>query len=155
MHHIKWYARRANFVFAAIAATAAQFGQISLFNDSTIGHILRLRWWSVAFPTTNNVYATIVAGSVGTKLNSSARIYSGEPAGAGSSYATSTATTPTPGLLVAQEQWFAQAVSDLPLFYLTPGYSLVFTGNLVNTVLQGSWIYEDLEMSMLEECELV
>jgi hypothetical protein len=138
---------------ATVAALAANFGSIALFNDSTAGHILRVDNWLVnAGAATATGF--FIQGSLSTLVARGLPLFTGEQAQAGSIYTQQDVNAPPFGVLITAGGTATQSPELTPWFYLRPGYSLVFKTSAVNLALSVSWWWEDLTMDMLEDQEL-
>src|SRR5216684_3750740 len=78
MGQIKLYGRRTVSQFTSGNPTAAQYSHISVYNDSTIGHILRVRSYSVAPGAGAYVLGFLNQGSLGTLVAAGIPIFAGE-----------------------------------------------------------------------------
>ncbi|SRR5216684_3749173 len=154
MGQIKLYGRRTVSQFTSGNPTAAQYSHISVYNDSTIGHILRVRSYSVAPGAGAYVLGFLNQGSLGTLVAAGIPIFAGEGTLAGSLYSGSNTTQPTTGQLLGQLSSSTIYPIDFPLAYLRPGWSWVMQCRTVNTAMNGSILWEDLTPEMLHADEL-
>lgn len=138
-----------------MAALAANFGFVSLFNDSTIGHILRVRHFLVYVGLAANAVAFFNRGAVGLQVSPGIPLFSGEQQPAGSIWSGTNVTAPPFGMILGSQNSNTVASLELPWFYIRPGFALVIKSDTVNLGIMASLAWEDLEMSMLDECELV
>lgn len=138
---------------AFLANLAANYNSVGLYNDSTIGHLLRVDNW-----LSNAVGGTIVGfiqqGALTTLVGRGINLFSGEQALAGVIYTQQDTNAPPLGIF-ANAAATAQSPELTPWFYLRPGYSLVFKTFSVNLNIIASFWWEDLEMSMLDPWELM
>jgi hypothetical protein len=123
---------------ATVAALAANFGSIALFNDSTIGHILRVDNWLVnAGAATATGF--FIQGALSTLVARGLSLFSGEQAQAGSIYTQQDVNAPPFGVIVNSGGTATQSPELTPWFYLRPGFSLVFKMGTVNLALAVSF----------------
>jgi hypothetical protein len=151
--HQKIHGRRLMGGSATVAALAANFNSVALFNDSTIGHILRVDNWLCNAGAANAI-AFFTSGPLSTLVARGLSLFSGEQAQAGSIYTAQDTNPPPFGVIVNSGGTATQSPELTPWFYLRPGFSLVIKGNTVNLALSVSLWWEDLTMDMLEDHEL-
>jgi hypothetical protein len=149
------YGRRLRGGGTNVAALAANYSFVSLYNDSTIGHILRVVEWMVDAGGTSDAVAFFIPLVTGTLVSSGIQLFSGEGLGAGSIYSGQTVVPPPFGVILSSQGVPTIGSRDMPWFYVRPGYSLVIKNDVVNTLLVASLWWEDLEPSMLDDCEAV
>jgi hypothetical protein len=136
------------------AAVGAQYSFVALYNNSTIGRILRVVEYLTGSGGTSNVVAFFAQGTVGSSQGAGVALFSGEQSGAGAIYAGSNATAPGFGINMNAAGSVTIGSRDMPWFYIRPGFSVVFKGDTVNQMVNATFWWEDLEMSMLNPYEL-
>lgn len=138
---------------ASVAALAANYSAVGLYNDSTIGHILRVDNWLV-----NSGAGTAVAflqqGALNTLVGRGMSLFSGEQAQAGVIYSQQDVNAPPMGVFATGGGTTTQSPELTPWFYLRPGYSLVVKTGAVNLALLVSLWWEDLTMDMIDHHEM-
>lgn len=150
-----WHGRRLRGGGTNVALLAANYGFAALYNDSNIGHILRVLYWLVGTGTAANAVAFFNQGTVGTLVGRGIALFSGEQDMAGQIYSGTNTTAPPFGLFVGAQGTVVSASTPTPWFYVRPGFSLVFKSDTVNLALNASFWWEDLEMSWLKPEELM
>ena len=150
-----YYGRRLRGGGTFTAGAAASFSFVALYNDSTIGHILRVMNYIVVAGG-EDATAFLATGTVGSLAGAGIALFAGEQQMAGAIYGGSDSNAPPFGLTVylTSGQVFGSPTFT-PWFYVRPGFSLVFKGTVANTTIRASFWWEDLEMSMLDPHELV
>lgn len=148
------YGRRLRGGGTSVAALAANYGFVALYNDSTIGHILRVIEYIVATGPAATAIATLSPGAPGSLVGAGIALFAGEQQMAGSIYSGTTVVASPFGVLLNAAATTIMGSRDMPWFYIRPGFSLVIKSDTINTLLVASLWWEDLEMSMLNDCEL-
>jgi len=138
---------------AALSALAANYSSIALYNDSTIGHILRVDNW-IANAAAGTAIGFFIQGALSTLVGRGLSLFAGEQAQAGSIYTQQDTNAPPFGVIVNSGGTATQTPELTPWFYLRPGYSLVFKTFVVNLALSASFWWEDLTIDMLDDHEI-
>jgi hypothetical protein len=152
MFHV--YGRRLRSGGNAQISSGSTYAFVALYNDSSIGHILRVMYWLASTTGTGSVIGYLLQGTVGTLLMPGLANFTGEQAGAGSIYSGQDAVAPLNGAYVSGNNAFTTAGNYSPWWYIRPGFSLVFKALVLNGPVWATFFWEDLEMSMLSEEEL-
>lgn len=111
-------------------------------------------YWAVSTPGPAFVSAYFTSGIVGSLSGVGAALFQGEQQMAGSVYSGAIATTPTFGFVLAFSATTVVSPEFTPWFYVRPNWSLVFSTNTTNQALSASLLWQDLDMSMLDQHEL-
>lgn len=148
------HGRRLNGGGTSVAAVGAQRGFVALYNDSTIGHILRVVSIFGAAGGAGAVFGFFVQGTVGSLVGRGIPLNNIQQAMAGTIYSGTDATALPNGVLIANNGWNQQHILDGWRTYISPGFSFVLKDDTVNLVFGGGFVWEDLEMSQLEPHEL-
>jgi hypothetical protein len=149
-----FFGRSAQVQYASQAAVSAQYSFIALYNDSTIGQILRVRSYNVATATAHNVLGFLSNAKIGSLVLAGASIFAGEQQAAGTLYSGSNTTAPTSGQFLGFTTTGQPWPSKLPLAYVRPGWSWVMQCDTVNIALVGSITWENLDPEQLQHYEL-
>lgn len=153
---MKFYSRRAYYCGRAQAAQVGQNSFISLYNASPIGNILRVRYWWVNNTTAqNDMRHGFIQGILGGTPISGFPLWPDQAATGGVTYV---GTNATQQIGVGQQITNAPSplgwATELPIWYIQPGYSLVANLNFANAGFAAGYVWEDLPVSMLEHHEI-
>jgi hypothetical protein len=151
--HAKIHGRRLAGGSATLAALAANYSAVALYNDSTIGHLLRVVNWQASVTGGASV-AFMTQGALSTLVGRGIPLFAGENAPAGLIYTQQDVNAPPMAVFTSAGGASTQSPEITPWFYLRPGYSLVIKTQAVNLPLLVSFWWEDLTMDMLSDHEL-
>jgi hypothetical protein len=149
-----FHSRRLRGGGALVAALAANYSFVALYNDSTIGHILRVVSWLTVPNPIGNVTAYFVQGTVGSLVSRGVALFSGEQDMAGQIWSGQNTVVPPFGIILNANVNPAFAPAYAPWWHVRPGYSLVAGPPTVNIAVSVSFWWEDLEMSMIRPGEM-
>ena len=148
------YGRRLNSESGLATTGGGVYNFVSLYNNSTIGHILRvLNVWGRVNSNTD-ICCFLVQGSNGSFQSNGLANFAGEQQMAGQIFLGFDANAPLNGLFVQSYGNAPPYGSLIPLFYVRPGFSLIAKADTTGNYIGVSFLWEDLDMDMLSPHEL-